>query len=72
MAFGNEDRNTASFTFHGGNEGTLDFVRMVNIPPKNRSAEVEGVVYLRFGTDSSLLATAHRDSNLYISSITVL
>merc|ERR1712244_138268 len=70
LAFGTEDSNIALFTFRGGNEGVLTFVRMLNIPPKNENAEVEGVAYLRFSADSTLLAAAHMDSNLYIYSIT--
>merc|ERR1712154_150118 len=69
LAFGTEDSNIALFTFRGGNEGVLTFVRMLNIPPKNENAEVEGVAYLRFSADSTLLAAAHMDSNLYIYSI---
>jgi len=66
LAFGTEDSNIALFTFRGGNEGVLTFVRMLNIPPKNENAEVEGVAYLRFSADSTLLAAAHMDSNMYI------
>ena len=51
MAFGNEERTIALFTFSGGDEGTLNFVRIVNISPKNETAEVEGVAYLRFSAD---------------------
>jgi len=72
LAFGTEDSNIALFTFRGGADGTLNFVRMINIPPKNENAEVEGVAYLRFSADSSLLAAAHMDSNLYIFSMTGL
>merc|ERR1712087_902362 len=70
LAFGTEDSNIALFTFRGGDEGTLNFVRMINIPPKSENAEVEGVAYLRFSADSTLLAAAHMDSNMYIFSIT--
>merc|ERR1712154_41220 len=45
------------------------FVSMENIPPKNENAEVEGVSYLRFSADASLLAAAHMDSNCYIHSV---
>ena len=69
-AFDTKDRNIALFTFRGDDEGTLNFVRIVNTPPKNESAEVDGVAYLRFSADSSLLAAAHMDSNLCIFSVT--
>jgi len=72
LAFGTEDSNIALFTFRGGVDGQLNFVRMINIPPKNENAEVEGVAYLRFSADSSLLAAAHMDSNMYIFTITGL
>lgn len=67
LVFGTEDSNLAVFTYRN-NE--LKFIRIINIPPKNENAEVEGVAYLRFSADSKLLAAAHMDSNLYIYSIT--
>eukprot|EP00487_Bulimina_marginata_P000295 TRINITY_DN10543_c0_g1_i2.p1 TRINITY_DN10543_c0_g1~~TRINITY_DN10543_c0_g1_i2.p1 ORF type:complete len:275 (+),score=60.77 TRINITY_DN10543_c0_g1_i2:491-1315(+) len=66
LAFGTEDSNIAVFVWRGGE---LKFVSMLNIPPKNENAEIEGVAYLRFSQDSQLLAAAHMDSNLYIYSI---
>jgi len=66
LAFGTEDSNIAVFTYRGG---TLAFMSMLNIPPKNENAEIEGVAYLRFSEDTSLLAAAHMDSNLYVYSI---
>ncbi len=62
LAFG----NIAIFTYRKGN---LNFISMINIPPKNENAEIEGVAYLRFSEDAQLLAAAHMDSNLYIYTI---
>merc|ERR1712176_895378 len=67
LCFGTEDSNIAVFTYRGGE---LKFVSMINIPPKNENAEIEAVAYLRFSSDSTLLAAAHMDSNLYIYTIT--
>jgi len=67
LAFGTEDSNIALFQWKGGK---IEFVSMTNIPPKNDNAEVEGVAYLRFSNDTSLLAAAHMDSNLYVFSLT--
>lgn len=66
LVFGTEDSNIAVFTYR---ESTLEYKCMINIPPKNENAEIEGVAYLRFSEDSKLLAAAHMDSNLYIYSV---
>eukprot|EP00486_Rosalina_sp_Unknown_P002333 CAMPEP_0201576290 /NCGR_PEP_ID=MMETSP0190_2-20130828/22024_1 /ASSEMBLY_ACC=CAM_ASM_000263 /TAXON_ID=37353 /ORGANISM="Rosalina sp." /LENGTH=798 /DNA_ID=CAMNT_0048006991 /DNA_START=145 /DNA_END=2541 /DNA_ORIENTATION=+ len=66
LAFGTEDSNIAIFTYRGGE---LKFLEIINIPPKNENAEVEGVAYLRFSGKTEYLAAAHMDSNLYIYSI---
>jgi len=68
LVFGTEDSNIALFKW-SADEKKILFVAMYNIPPKNENAEVEGVSYLRFSSDTSLLAAAHMDSNLYIYSI---
>ena len=39
------------------------------IPLKNKNSELEGVSYLRFSPDNSMLAVAHMDSHAYIFSI---
>lgn len=67
LVFGTEDSNVAIFTFR---EGVLTFVKIENIPPKNDHAEIEGVSYLRFSPDGTLLAAAHMDSNMYIYTVT--
>jgi len=66
LAFGTEDSNIAIFTYRGGE---LKFHQVINIPPKNENAEVEGVAYLRFSSNTEYLAAAHMDSNLYIYTI---
>merc|ERR1712087_156464 len=68
LVFGTEDSNIALFKW-SADEKKILFVAMYNIAPKNENAEVEGVSYLRFCNDTSLLAAAHMDSNLYIYSI---
>ena len=69
LVFGTE--NTSCLLVFSWDTDKLDlkFQQMVEIPPKNKNAEVEPVSYLRFSDDSSTLGAAHMDSNLYIYSV---
>ena len=69
IVFGTE--NTSCLCVFSWDTEKLDlkFQQIIEIPPKNKNAELEPVAYLRFSDDSSTLGAAHMDSNLYIFSV---
>jgi len=69
IVFGTENTSSIAVFSYDSENNDLKFQQMVEIVPKSKNAEVEPVAYLRFSEDSSLLAAAHMDSNLYIYSV---
>jgi len=68
LVFGTEDSCICVFSF-GDKEPRLQFQQIYSIPKKNKNSAIEAVQYLRFNEDTTLLACAHMDSNLYIFNV---
>jgi len=68
VAAGSEDGFVYLFTWFDNKDQELILVAEYEVPVKP-GREPEGVSYMRFNEDDSVLAVAHMDSNLYLFSI---
>jgi len=68
VAAGSEDGFVYLFTWFDNKDRELVLVAEYEVPVK-KGREPEGVSYMRFNEDDSVLAVAHMDSNLYLFSI---
>eukprot|EP01083_Nonionella_stella_P262735 893129_1 len=69
LVFGTENTSCIAVFWFNSKNMDLQFQQIIEIPPKNKNAEVEPVAYLRFSNDGNILGAAHMDSNLYIYSV---
>jgi len=68
VAAGSEDGHVYLFTWFDNKDKELMLKAEYEVPVK-RGREPEGVSYMRFNEDDSILAVAHMDANLYLFSI---
>jgi len=68
VAAGSEDGYVYLFTWFDNKDQELVLVAEYEVPVK-QGREPEGVSYMRFNEDDSVLAVAHMDSNLYLFSV---
>jgi WD40 repeat protein len=68
VAAGSEDGHVYLFTWFDNKDQELVLVAEYEVPVK-KGREPEGVSYMRFNEDDSVLAVAHMDSNLYLFTI---
>jgi len=68
VAAGSEDGHVYLFTWFDNENKELVLVAEYEVPVK-KGREPEGVSYMRFNEDDSVLAVAHMDANLYLFNI---
>jgi len=68
VAAGSEDGFVYLFTWFDNKDQELILVAEYEVPVK-KGREPEGVSYMRFNEDDSVLAVAHMDSNMYLFTI---
>jgi len=68
VAAGSEDGHVYLFTWFNNKDQELILVAEYEVPVK-KGREPEGVSYMRFNEDDSVLAVAHMDANLYLFNI---
>jgi len=68
VAAGSEDGHVYLFTWFDNKDRELILVAEYEVPVK-KGREPEGVSYMRFNEDDSVLAVAHMDANLYLFNI---
>lgn len=69
IVFGTENTSCIAVFWWDSESMSLQLQEMVHVPPKNKNSQSEPVSYLRFNKDSSLLAAAIADGNMYIYSV---
>jgi len=70
VAAGSEDGHVYLFNWFDNKDKELLLVAEYEVPVK-KGREPEGVSYMRFNEDDSILAVAHMDSNLYLFNVIV-